>query len=130
LLKTLSQMKNLLYLIITSVLVSSCISYQKGQDGTGAGTGDGGEGCGGTGAGTGAGGDGCDGAGTGTGTGAGGEGCGTGDGCGGTECDNRWESKKASNAIIVIQQQQHPQPKPQTILLTFLLSSSRSGSLL
>lgn len=26
-------MKNLLYLIITSVLVSSCISYQKGQDG-------------------------------------------------------------------------------------------------
>ena len=31
--KTLSQMKNLLYLFIASIVVSSCISYQKGEDG-------------------------------------------------------------------------------------------------
>ena len=31
--KTLSQMKNLLYLFIASVIVSSCIIYQKGENG-------------------------------------------------------------------------------------------------
>lgn len=31
--KTLSRMKNLLYLFIASIVVSSCISYQKGEDG-------------------------------------------------------------------------------------------------